>query len=255
MLVRRSDVSVRVSIQRESCTTGANAMSSSFAGKGAPSAFDRTKRSRCGERARPGSIGFHTDAGASVSPSATARGPVRRSRYGASERRQVSAACWRSAGVSVTCISFSASANVAVVTSGPAPVPVPKVGGAPGVAGVPAGAASEAFRSPAHAAAETRMPSGALIRNWRLVFMREWYDYSRAMRTLLLATLTLLYLPPAQAPGIPLTPGIVIDRSTRIRPGVYRLPSAAIDRPAVVIRGNDIRVDMAGVTIEGGAPF
>src|SRR6185503_7665280 len=88
-----------------------------------------------------------------------------------------------------------------------------------------------------------------------LVFMREWYDYSRAMRTLLLATLTLLYLPPAQAPGIPLTPGIVIDRSTRIRPGVYRLPSAAIDRPAVVIRGNDIRVDMAGVTIEGGAPF
>ena len=32
----------------------------------------------------------------------------------------------------VTCISFSASANVEGVTAGPEPAPVPNVGGAPG---------------------------------------------------------------------------------------------------------------------------
>ena len=83
--------------------------------------------------AMPGSIGFQSVAGASVSAIATFRGPVRRSRYGASDRRHESAACCRSAGVIVTCISFSASANVAGVTAGPEPAPVPNVGGAPGV--------------------------------------------------------------------------------------------------------------------------
>ena len=64
---------------------------------------------------------------------ATLRGPVRRSRSGAIDARQLAAAIWRSAGVIVTCASFSASANVVGVTGGPDTGPVPNVGGAPAV--------------------------------------------------------------------------------------------------------------------------
>ena len=48
-------------------------------------------------------------------------------------RCQVEAAMSRSAGVIVTCASFSASANVADDTGGPDTGPVPNVGGAPAV--------------------------------------------------------------------------------------------------------------------------
>ena len=44
----RSDVSCRDSIQRDSCVTGANAIASSDDGSGAASAFERTNRSRDG---------------------------------------------------------------------------------------------------------------------------------------------------------------------------------------------------------------
>ena len=56
------------------------------------------------------------------------------------------------------------------------------------------------------------------------------------------------------APTVALTAGMVIERSVRVRPGTYRLPSAALDRPAIVVRGNDIAVDMTGVTLEGANP-
>ena len=83
----------------------------------------------------PGSIGFQSVAGASVVGDRDLARPgaaleVRRHRLSAT----TSAACCRSAGVIVTCISFSASANVAGVTAGPEPARVPNVGGAPGVA-------------------------------------------------------------------------------------------------------------------------
>jgi len=80
----------------------------------------------------PGIAGFHRLAGASPGSSVTLRGPVRRSYNGAIETRQLPAACARSAGVSWTCMSFSASASVAGVTSGPTEGPVPKAGGMPG---------------------------------------------------------------------------------------------------------------------------
>ena len=83
----------------------------------------------------PGIAGFHRLAGASPGSSATLRGPVRRSYSGAMETRQLPAACARSAGVNCTCTSFSASANVAAVTSGPTEGPVPKAGGMPGGVG------------------------------------------------------------------------------------------------------------------------
>jgi nitrate reductase gamma subunit len=100
---------------------------------------------------------------------------VRRSRYGAIDVRQESAACWRSAGVNATCISFSASAKVAGVTSGPEPGPVPNVGGAPAVVGVCVLVGERALR---HAVVATSTPSGALIKNCLLVFIGSG-DYPR----------------------------------------------------------------------------
>ena len=132
----RSEVSFLDSIHLDNCVTGAKAMASSEEGRGVSSAFDRTKRSRSSGAGTPGSRGCQSVAGASVSLIETLRGPVRRSRYGASDVRHESAACCRSAAVIVTCINFSASANVCGVTAGPEPAPVPNVGGAPGVVGV-----------------------------------------------------------------------------------------------------------------------
>src|SRR5215813_9720801 len=144
-------------------------MSSSDEGSAAPPAFDRTNRSGADSVVTPGSAGFQSVAGASVSAIATLRGPVRRSRYCASDWRHEPAACCRSAGVIVTCISLSASANVCAVTSGPEPAPVPKVGGAPAVVGVDE--VSVGVAELRHALAATNAPRGALIRNWRRVFI------------------------------------------------------------------------------------
>jgi parallel beta-helix repeat protein len=56
------------------------------------------------------------------------------------------------------------------------------------------------------------------------------------------------------APTVALVPGMVIDRSMTVTPGVYRLPSASLDRPAIVVRGSGLTLNLTGVTIEGGAP-
>jgi hypothetical protein len=104
---------------------------------------------------------------------------VRRSSSGASDRRQDSAAICRSASVIVTCASFSASTNVAGVTGGPDNGPVPNVGGAPGVFGdgadplAAAGAGAGGCDSDRQAAAALSTPIGAVIRNFRRVFMRN----------------------------------------------------------------------------------
>ena len=122
------------------------------------------------------SSGFQRVAGATVSGSATFRGPVRRSIDGASDRRQLPAAWVRSAGVIVTCTSRSASSNVAAVTSGPTPGAVPKVGGAPGV-GAPGPAAGAgvgdgaSLTPPRHAAMTAARPSGACSTNSRRLCM------------------------------------------------------------------------------------
>src|SRR6185436_5753847 len=38
-------------------------------------------------------------------------------------------------------------------------------------------------------------------------------------------------------------------------PGRYRLPSVDLDKPALTIKGDDLTIDLTGVTIEGGDPF
>ncbi len=48
---------------------------------------------------------------------------------------------------------------------------------------------------------------------------------------------------------------MVITRSTRIAPGTWRIAApASLDSAAITVRGDDITVDFAGVTLEGIAP-
>ena len=56
------------------------------------------------------------------------------------------------------------------------------------------------------------------------------------------------------APPQTLTSGTVVTRSTTIPAGTYTLGSADLDHPAIVIRGSNITVDFAGVTLRGAAP-
>src|SRR5690606_31593857 len=45
--------------------------------------------------------------------------------------------------------------------------------------------------------------------------------------------------------------GMVITQDTTFAPGEYRLSSASLDEPALVIRGDGITVDFAGATLIG----
>lgn len=58
----------------------------------------------------------------------------------------------------------------------------------------------------------------------------------------------------AQMPETPLTPGLVISASVKVKPGVYRLPGSE-GKSAIVVRGSNVTVDLTGVTIEGGEPY
>jgi parallel beta-helix repeat protein len=62
----------------------------------------------------------------------------------------------------------------------------------------------------------------------------------------------------AQTPGqarqlVQPSAGMVITKSTRFRPGTYRL-AAAMDSAAIVIRGDSITVDFTDVVLEGSSP-
>ncbi|MDQ6770547.1 MAG: right-handed parallel beta-helix repeat-containing protein, partial [Gemmatimonadota bacterium] len=82
--------------------------------------------------------------------------------------------------------------------------------------------------------------------------------------SLALLGITLVTAPLAQAqnaatsanlPTIDLRPGLVITRSARIAPRVYRLAAPeSLDSAVVTIRGDDITVDFSDATMEGIAP-
>jgi hypothetical protein len=56
----------------------------------------------------------------------------------------------------------------------------------------------------------------------------------------------------AQQP-IPLTPGMVIDRSVVIKPGTYRLSASAdLKTPAISVRGENLSIDFNGAILLGG---
>src|ERR1017187_9063420 len=78
-----------------------------------------------------------------------------------------------------------------------------------------------------------------------------------AIRALVLGALTLaISARLAQTPPL-VTPvaGLVIDHSVRVQPGAYRLSAPANGGAALTIRGENVTVDLTGVTIEGGDPF
>ena len=73
--------------------------------------------------------------------------------------------------------------------------------------------------------------------------------YIPCMPKLLAALLLLPALLTAQQRSVPYTPGMVITASTRIEPGTYQIPAG--DSVGLVIRGNDISVDMRRVELVG----
>lgn len=78
------------------------------------------------------------------------------------------------------------------------------------------------------------------------------------MKPAFVLLLLLLPLPlPAQSAdrSIELRAGLVITRSTRVVPKLYRLAAPLpLDSAVVTIRGNDLTVDLSGVTLEGMSP-
>jgi parallel beta-helix repeat protein len=70
---------------------------------------------------------------------------------------------------------------------------------------------------------------------------------------LLLASAGIPAAPPQSLPQVRLAAGMVISKSVRVVPGIYRL-SSFTDQPAITITGDNITVDLAGVTILGGDP-
>jgi hypothetical protein len=48
-----------------------------------------------------------------------------------------------------------------------------------------------------------------------------------------------------------LSRGLVLERSVTIKPGIYRLQSADLTTPAVIIRGSGVTVDFSGAILEG----
>jgi len=53
---------------------------------------------------------------------------------------------------------------------------------------------------------------------------------------------------------VPLTAGMVIDRSITVRPGIYRLEASAdLAAPAIVVRGEHITIDFNGAVLAGSA--
>ena len=74
-----------------------------------------------------------------------------------------------------------------------------------------------------------------------------------AIPALLVTLLTASASAGAQQPAL-LTPaaGLVITSSARLRPGTYRLDApSSLDSALIVIRGDDVTVDMSGVTLAG----
>ncbi|HEY5022611.1 MAG TPA: NosD domain-containing protein [Gemmatimonadaceae bacterium] len=75
--------------------------------------------------------------------------------------------------------------------------------------------------------------------------------------TLSTASLTQAQSPARSAapPTIELRPGLIITRSARITPRVYRLSAPrSLDSAIITISGDDITVDFAGATMEGASP-
>jgi parallel beta-helix repeat protein len=62
-------------------------------------------------------------------------------------------------------------------------------------------------------------------------------------------------VPAASQTMLPFSPGMVVTASVRIEPGTYRVAGpASLDSALIVIRGDDVSLDLTGVRLEGLAP-
>ncbi|HTL05115.1 MAG TPA: NosD domain-containing protein, partial [Gemmatimonadales bacterium] len=82
----------------------------------------------------------------------------------------------------------------------------------------------------------------------------------RRRGTLTLLALATLGAPPALSgqvplPGVTPRPGLLLTSSARLLPGTYRLGApASPDSAAITLRGDDLTLDLTGVTLEGSDP-
>ena len=72
------------------------------------------------------------------------------------------------------------------------------------------------------------------------------------MQRLLLVLVIALAASPSAQRSVVLKPGMVIDRSIAIRPGVYRLAASGdSETPAIIVRGSNITIDFNGAVLAG----
>ena len=89
-----------------------------------------------------------------------------------------------------------------------------------------------------------------------ILALRTYSSHVRVVAALV-CVLTVEWTIPAareQAGGLlrPVTAGMVVSETARIQPGIYTASSPDLARPALHIRGNNITVNLSGVTLEGG---
>ncbi len=70
---------------------------------------------------------------------------------------------------------------------------------------------------------------------------------------LLIAALAAMAPVAAAAKTTPIRAGLVIDRTTALRHGTYRIASAGLDTPVLTIRGSNLDLDLSGVEIVGSS--
>src|SRR5687767_9871220 len=98
------------------------------------------------------------------------------------------------------------------------------------------------------AAVRTRVAVGT----GEIRFMTRGSGASRDAATLAIVVALLCIASMEAQQTVPLTAGLVIDRSITVRPGTYRLVSADLSTPAITIRGTGITVDFNGAVLAGG---
>jgi nitrous oxidase accessory protein NosD len=71
------------------------------------------------------------------------------------------------------------------------------------------------------------------------------------MRVSVLIAAALAVMPPFAQDSTVIRAGLVIDRTTTLRRGAYRIQSANIETPVITIRGSNIDLDLSGVELIG----
>src|SRR5690349_18412154 len=86
----------------------------------------------------------------------------------------------------------------------------------------------------------------------KVVYRTPIGKYSRMRLRALLVLVLVPVAALAQRGGVEPRYGLVITRSVRIKPGVWRLPApASLDSSVLVVQGDDVTVNLTNVTLLG----